>query len=336
MQRESMITYRIHAWQRDHENNRSRELDQPRYSLVPNKQDGMGLTAILAEPDGSAIYGIWCLIVGALSKQHKPRDGWLTDDGTESGTPMRFDRMALRWRRTPKEVKRAVEFLASDQVGWLEVTGEPQQPATEPATDRSGADRSGVEGTTAPAGPTPARLVFDHWVKVMGKDKSTKFLPTTRRYKAVLARFKDGFSVDQLCRAVDGCKLTPHNMGQNDRQTLYNDLELICRTVENVEKFIERSSNPAPEPSAPLSTDQRRQAEQEERDRIRAATPDRPDTPEEIAEAAAARARIKEMRAAGLLVPASSLPPLKAAGRYHEPKSAEEQKNDAKAAGHLP
>jgi hypothetical protein len=27
-------------------------------------------------------------------------------------------------------------------------------------------------------------------------------------------------------------------MGQNDRQALFNDLELICRTVENVERFM--------------------------------------------------------------------------------------------------
>jgi hypothetical protein len=78
-------------------------------------------------------------------------------------------------------------------------------------------------------------VVFDHWRKVMGKEGNTVL--TDKRRKAVASRLKDGYSVADLLRAVDGCKLSKFHQGENDRKTPFNDLELICRNGENVEKF---------------------------------------------------------------------------------------------------
>ena len=77
--------------------------------------------------------------------------------------------------------------------------------------------------------------VFDYWLKVMGKNNQSKF--NTKRKAAVKSRFKEGYTVEQIKQAIDGCANTPHNMGQNDRGELYNDLELICRNGSNVERF---------------------------------------------------------------------------------------------------
>jgi uncharacterized protein YdaU (DUF1376 family) len=77
--------------------------------------------------------------------------------------------------------------------------------------------------------------VFNHWAKVMGKNNQSKF--NAKRKGAVNSRFKEGYTVDQIKQAIDGCANTPHNMGQNDRGELYNDLELICRNGSNVERF---------------------------------------------------------------------------------------------------
>jgi len=176
--------------------------------------------------------------------------------------------------------------------GNATVTLPPVADGPTPKVDQIRSDQTRPEDE-APAGPAPARLVFDHWVKAMGKSANTKFLPTTQRYKKVLARFKDGFSVDQLCRAVDGCKLTPHNMGQNDRQALFNDLELICRTVENVERFIEATAGPAPGAAALKPPEQRRIEEQEVRESE--ADPYAEPTDEEIAAGKAQMAKIYEM-----------------------------------------
>jgi hypothetical protein len=80
----------------------------------------MGLTRVLAEPDGASVFGVFVLIVEAVSRQRKPRNGWLTDDGHQTGTAWAPDDLALRWRRTEAEIVRAMQVLSSARVGWIE------------------------------------------------------------------------------------------------------------------------------------------------------------------------------------------------------------------------
>jgi hypothetical protein len=114
-----MTVYQVLNWDDNFENYKSREVDDCSFVCVPNKQHGMGLTRILAEPNGAAIYGVWNLILGACSRQRRPRSGWLTHDGTAEGTAWTVDDLALRWRMTREEVAKALEFLCSDAVGWM-------------------------------------------------------------------------------------------------------------------------------------------------------------------------------------------------------------------------
>lgn len=79
--------------------------------------------------------------------------------------------------------------------------------------------------------------VFALWLDVMGKNANTKL--TANRRRAVRARLKEGYSVDQLKRAVRGCAMSPFHMGDNDSKKQYNDLTLICRNGEKVESFEE-------------------------------------------------------------------------------------------------
>jgi len=86
----------------------------------------------------------------------------------------------------------------------------------------------------------PAREVFDFWREAASHPKS---LLSRKRSAAIRSRLKDGFSVDDLCRAVRGCLKSPHNMGKNDRGEVYDDIELICRDVEHVERFMARAGD---------------------------------------------------------------------------------------------
>ena len=113
---------RIIDWNDHFENNKSRERDKCSFVCVPNKQDGLGLTNILSLEDGASIYGVWCLLLGAVSRQHKPRDGWLTHNGQQTGTPWAPADMALMWRRDENEITRALQVLMSEKVGWMEDT----------------------------------------------------------------------------------------------------------------------------------------------------------------------------------------------------------------------
>lgn len=92
-------------------------------------------------------------------------------------------------------------------------------------------------------GSTDARVaeVFEHWKR---KLEHPKAILDGKREKAILARLREGLSVEDLKQAIDGCALTPHNMGQNDQQERYDDLELICRSTGQVERFMRNAQAP--------------------------------------------------------------------------------------------
>lgn len=142
----------VKDWDDNFENNKSRERDQCSFVCVPNKQDGMGLVWILSEPDGAAIYGIWNLIIGACSRQSRPRHGYLTDNGRADGCPWTVDDMALRWRRPPSEIQRSIDVLLSPKVGWIIDLGvdAPEVPAECPPDALEG-NRREEKGSAPPA-----------------------------------------------------------------------------------------------------------------------------------------------------------------------------------------
>jgi hypothetical protein len=50
--------------------------------------------------------------------------------------------------------------------------------------------------------------------------------------------------VSELKQAIDGCAQTPYNMGKNDSGQKFNDIGLILRDAEHIERFINNSINP--------------------------------------------------------------------------------------------
>jgi DNA-binding Lrp family transcriptional regulator len=55
---------------------------------------------------------------------------------------------------------------------------------------------------------------------------------------AILARLKEGYELDELRKAVDGCLSNPYNLGDNPHGQRYLSLELICRDGSKVEHYI--------------------------------------------------------------------------------------------------
>ena len=86
--------------------------------------------------------------------------------------------------------------------------------------------------------PSPASRVFEYWKTILNHPNAKL---TPERLKAISARLRDGYSMDDICAAIKGCSMSPHNMGQNDRQTVYDDIELICRDGKHVEQFMARA-----------------------------------------------------------------------------------------------
>lgn len=77
--------------------------------------------------------------------------------------------------------------------------------------------------------------IFTYWQQVMGHSKAKL---TKDRTDKIRERLKEGYTVEDIKKAIDGCRATPHNMGDNERKTVYDDIELICRKGSKLEHFI--------------------------------------------------------------------------------------------------
>jgi hypothetical protein len=129
-----MPIYQIRDWNVHFENNKSRIIEHCGYVAMPNKQHGMGFIRVITSPGGAAMFGIWTMIVQACSQQRKPRLGWLTDDGTETGRAWTLEDMALRWRQSPELILQTLQLMASQQVGWLNALEVPEGGTEVPDT----------------------------------------------------------------------------------------------------------------------------------------------------------------------------------------------------------
>lgn len=78
--------------------------------------------------------------------------------------------------------------------------------------------------------------IFDHWVAVHGKRQAK--LNGKRRQK-IAARLREGYSMDDLKAAIEGCRASEFHMGANAEKKVYDDLALICRDGSQVEKFVD-------------------------------------------------------------------------------------------------
>lgn len=78
-------------------------------------------------------------------------------------------------------------------------------------------------------------MIFRYWQETLGHSRS---LLTAERERAIHNRLKEGYSVGDLKRAIDGCKASPYHNGVNETGAIYHGIDLICRNGSNVERFI--------------------------------------------------------------------------------------------------
>ena len=91
------------------------------------------------------------------------------------------------------------------------------------------------KGNKAPNIQDRSNEIYNYWLQRMQKGRGTKY--SLNRKKKVLARLKDGYSFEFILKAIDGCASSAFHMGDNEHGTIYDDLELICRSGEKLEQF---------------------------------------------------------------------------------------------------
>lgn len=86
------------------------------------------------------------------------------------------------------------------------------------------------------------QIIFDYWVKIMGKSSRTKL---DKKRKDAILKGLDNFTIEECKLAILGCSRNLWNMAKKDGNTKrYDSLELIFRSLDKTEGFIEDSNNP--------------------------------------------------------------------------------------------
>ena len=97
--------------------------------------------------------------------------------------------------------------------------------------------------------------IFQYWKNTLNHPKAR--IDEKRKIK-ISSALKNGYSVDDIKLAVDGCLASPYHQGENQQSAIYDSLELICRDSEHIDRFIKLSN----EPNAKLLSAKGRQARQ--------------------------------------------------------------------------
>jgi hypothetical protein len=202
-----------------------------------------------------------------LSAAHK--DTFFYVRGTKVGvrrgqTAMSQLTMAKRWKWSRGKVKRFLNDLESEQM-IAQLTGQLTTLVTicNYSVYQDGRTTDGTTGNTADGqqaeqqtdnrrgtfknvknvknveeipmpGLADVECAFAFWKQAMGKSDRSQL--TDKRKKKIQARLKN-YSLDDIKLAITNCSKSPHHMGHNDTGTVYDDLELICRSDDNLERF---------------------------------------------------------------------------------------------------
>lgn len=97
--------------------------------------------------------------------------------------------------------------------------------------------------------------IFLYWKNTLDHPKAR--MDEKRKLK-IRSALKNGYSVDDIKLAIDGCLASPYHQGENERSSSYDSLELICRDSEHIDRFIKLSK----EKDARLLSAKGRQARQ--------------------------------------------------------------------------
>jgi hypothetical protein len=151
--------YRVSDWDQNFENAKSRSYNRCQYTCIPNKQGGAGWSYVMGQADGSAVYGNFHNLLLLLSRQSKPREGWLTANGKKDGRRFAAQELAHIFRRQVEEIHRMLMVCSKPEAGFIElVEGESEYDQEKrAATDTPRIPDGYYEDTSSPqpALPTP-------------------------------------------------------------------------------------------------------------------------------------------------------------------------------------
>jgi len=100
---------------------------------------------------------------------------------------------------------------------------------------------------------SPALTIFNYWKEKL-HHKQAK--PTKDRLRKIDARLKEGYTIEDCKRAIDGCANSEFHQGKNKDKKKYDSIGLIFRNGEKLEEFMNYlKKDQAVDNDLPLLTD---------------------------------------------------------------------------------
>lgn len=185
----------------------------------------------------------WLQVIDA---EHVKLPGFLGHNGTE----------AKKKALTQKRVARHRESVTSERISKkrsrnadaLPDQTRPDQDQTRP-TQRVPSEPVEPERSTLTAKPPDPKVlevteavgrVFEHWRTVHRHPHSQLDEKRRRTIRKALEHYPEA----DLCQSISGYRNSPHHMGQNDRATVYDDLELLLRDSKHIDAGLKLYAEP--------------------------------------------------------------------------------------------
>lgn len=153
-------------------------------------------------------------------------------------------------RSDPRELSARLTALL-----WRVIRGRAVDPAAEL---RELADWYSGAPAHLPAPPKQLKYaeeihrIYLHWCERTGRNPRQCRLTDDRRRK-VRARLADGYSEQDIMRAIDGMSTDDFLRGENERAQRYDDLVLVCRDGATLERLRDSATSNVVESEAKLA-----------------------------------------------------------------------------------
>lgn len=79
--------------------------------------------------------------------------------------------------------------------------------------------------------------VYEYWLRLMRPGRTRVPALDDKRRLKVASAIAD-YGAAECMRAIDGCRQSDFHMGRNKQNKKYNDLELIFRDQDHIERFL--------------------------------------------------------------------------------------------------
>lgn len=145
---------------------------------------------------------------------------------------------------TAEHIEELTAFSVQSKTVAVTVSVTVCQPGSDPNRTEPDPNRSDKHYVAQERDPVLA--IFEHWRSTWNHPKARL---DAKRREAIQAALKLGYSAEDLRDSITGYLQSPHHRGENDRQTVYDSIDLLLRDAKHIDAGLAFARGPPPQTS---------------------------------------------------------------------------------------